>query len=242
MRVKRPPHIRVLLAISLPLLVGLPVSALLQRFLNIALTPRQWDLLAIGIVALVMGLVEYDREGLGLRGARPLMSSIGFAFMGWVVLLLARFIAVFISGSATNLGIIFLKLLLIEAFCVQIWTFGLIFRAVAEWRTPVTAMAQSGIVYGVVAFLFFGEASIAYSNNLSLLFFLIWGVFYGVIRLRTGSLLGTVLVQALQSLTVWHFMLPQEPISLGYLYGIAGVGFLFFTWRLLPKYQSDLRV
>ena len=72
-----------------------------------------------------------------------------------------------------------------------------------------------------------------------------WGVFYGVIRLRTGGLLGPVIVQAAQSWTAWQLLVPVEqpdPGQLNALYLIKSVLYLLFIWRLWPKREEDVRV
>jgi hypothetical protein len=68
---------------------------------------------------------------------------------------------------------------------------------------------------------------------------------YGFIRLRTGSIVGTVIVQAVQTLTVWHILLPQDPPvvqQLHYVYLAAGTFFMILIWRLWPKEETDYRV
>ena len=68
---------------------------------------------------------------------------------------------------------------------------------------------------------------------------------YGLIRLRTGSLLGMVIVQALQTMTVWHILLPQNPpaiAQLHYLYLATAILYLILIWRLWPKEEADYRV
>ncbi len=46
-----------------------------------------------------------------------------------------------------------------------------------------------------------------------MLYFLVWGVLYGIIRLRTGSILGVVLVQALASFTAWYVFQPPADMT-----------------------------
>ena len=129
-------------------------------------------------------------------------------------------------------------------FCVQLWAFGLLFRSVADWRGPLTAAIASGLCFGVLASLLFLEAPDVMTLT-SLLYFVVWGVFYGVIRLRTGSLTGMSLVQALQSFTVWVVLAPDlaSPVNqFGSLYLVTAVIFLVLIWRLWPKEVGDYRV
>ncbi|MCA9979478.1 MAG: hypothetical protein KDD89_01540, partial [Anaerolineales bacterium] len=77
------------------------------------------------------------------------------------------------------------------------------------------------------------------------LYFMAWGLFYGLIRLRTGSILGLVIVQAMQSLTAWHILLPNLPPQLNeyfYLYIGMTVWLAVLVWRLWPKEEGDYRV
>ena len=198
-----------------------------------------------GLASLLLGLRWYGLRALGLRGKRPLYASIGFATLGWISFLLARLL---VGSNSTVLvdaqfGRVFLYLFLFEALAVQLWTFGLLFRTVADWRGPLTAAISSGILFGAIASQFFSEA---YINTLnSLLYFTAWGIFYGLIRLRTGSILGTVIVQALQSLTAWHILLPEaNPMvrELHNLYLVSGTLYLIFVWRLWPTEEEDYRV
>jgi hypothetical protein len=72
-----------------------------------------------------------------------------------------------------------------------------------------------------------------------------WGILYGMIRLRTGGLLGMVIVQALQSWTAWQLLAPiNQPDSsqLGNLYLISTVLYLIIIWRLWPEKEEDYRV
>ena len=105
----------------------------------------------------------------------------------------------------------FIYLLVFEAFCTQLWLFGVLFRGIAEWRGGLVAAVGSGLLFGVVGYLLFIEAQLSYDATwLAVPFFLVWGVFYGVIRLRTGSFLGTTIVQALQALTAWYIIIPVD--------------------------------
>ena len=102
----------------------------------------------------------------------------------------------------------------------------------------------SGIGFGAVAFVLFQEAY--GSDVVSLLYFMMWGVFYGIIRLRTGSLLGTVLIQTLHSFTVWVALGPlpvlTPPSQLSIVYLLTGLVYLVVIWRLWPKEEADYRV
>jgi hypothetical protein len=199
-----------------------------------------------GAASLILGLRWYGLPQLGLRGRRPLYASIGFATLGWVVYILARVVVVASDQQlvvSPTLGQDFVYLLLFEALALQLWSFGLLFRSAADWRGPLTAAISGGLVFGLVGFVFFVEA---FANNFqSLLFFLVWGLFYGLIRLRTGSIVGTVIVQAMQSLTTWYILLPEaEPqaTELQLLYAIVATFFVIFVWRLWPKDDDDYRV
>jgi len=198
-----------------------------------------------GLISLLLGVSWYGLYGMGLREKRPLYASIGFAAMGWVVFLVARFFWVLNMGyGPAGASRSFVYLLLFEAFAVQIWTFGLFFRALADWRGPLTAAIASGVLFGVVGFLTFQESF--YGSLTSLLYFLLWGLFYGIIRLRTGSLLGIVIIQAVQSFTAWVVMVPAETppstAAMQMVYLVTSVAYLIFIWRLWPKQEDDYRV
>lgn len=201
-------------------------------------------LTGIGVSAWLLGLRWYGMRGMGMRGGRPLYSSIGFAVLGWSAFLILRFIFPEIRGfGPPGSGQAFLYLLLFEAFAVQIWTFGLFFHAAADWRGPLTAAIASGILFGITATLLFQEAFVP--TLAATLQFVMWGVLYGVIRLRTGSLLGTILVQALQSFTAWVVMVPLTPFNdtqMQYLYLTAAAAYAIIIWRLWPKSTEDYRV
>jgi membrane protease YdiL (CAAX protease family) len=142
-----------------------------------------------------------------------------------------------------NFGRFFLYFLLFEAFAVQLWAFGLLFRGLADWRGPLTAAITGGVLFGAVSSQFFDEAFL--DTITSLLYFTVWGIFYGLIRLRTSSLLGTTLVQAFQSLTTWHILLPEaqpDVAQLHNLYLLASTLYLLFIWRLWPHEEDDYRV
>lgn len=235
-----PPLGALVLASGVALLFGTPAAESTTR-------PGTALLLGgLGIVSWLLGLRWYGLEGLGLRGGRPLYAGIGFATLGWIAFLLVR---IFLVSSNPDLvispdfGRVFIYLLLFEAFAVQLWTFGLLFRGLAEWRGPLTAAVTSGILFGAVASLLFEEA---YLGTLTaFLYFVVWGVFYGLIRLRTGSILGPVLIQAMQSLTAWHILLPEARparAELHNLYLVVAVFYLLFIWRLWPAEEDDYRV
>jgi hypothetical protein len=197
----------------------------------------------LGIVTLFLGLRWYGLPQMGLRGGRPLFSSIGFAVLGWAALLIFRFYFISILGLDSGLDQFFYRLLF-EAFCVQIWTFGLIFRSLADWRGPLTAAVASGLLFGLIAALRFQEAPEIPAVS-SLLTFLLWGLFYGLIRLRSGSLIGASLVQAMQSFTAWVVLTPDltDPgNNFSALYIATGLAYLVFSWRLWPKQEEDYRV
>jgi hypothetical protein len=198
----------------------------------------------LGLVSWFIGLRWYGLPELGLRGHRALYAGIGFAALGWLAFLLFRFIFVRIVGfGPAGSSRSFVYLLLFEAFAVQIWTFGLLFRALADWRGGLTAAAGSGIIFGAAAYLLFQES---FTGSLtSFVYFVLWGILYGIIRLRTGSLVGIVVIQAMQSFTAWVVMVPQSPPQaneLQSLYLAAAAAYLILIWRLWPKVESDYRI
>ena len=79
-------------------------------------------------------------------------------------------------------------------------------------------------------------------------YFVVWGNLYGIIRLRTGSILGSVLIQALHSFTVWEVLAAPNPLpivdvaNLPQLYLVAGIGYAVIIWRLWPKEAADYRI
>lgn len=234
------------LALLLPPLLAVLVGVVTGRLTAVSDLTTQTTALpllaVLGISSWFLGLRWYGLVGMGLRGKRPLFASIGFAVLGWVALLLVRIYTVESETLGTGFRP-FSYLLLFEAFAVQLWTFGLLFHALADWRAPLTAAFASGIVFGMTAFLLFQEP--AYSDSSSLVYFGAWGIFYGIVRLRTGSLLGAVLVQALQSFTTWVVLQPvanPDPAQLAALHWITAVFYLIFIWRLWPKQEDDYRV
>lgn len=259
--------LRSALAFLLPITVAFVVALLTGAQLNrqaavgLAYAPV---FATLGLTSWFLGLRWYRIGGMGLRGRRPLFASIGFAVLGWVALLIARLLpglptvtfnkagqavveasllVEVVAIGADNAGRVFFYLLLFEAFALQVWTFGTLFRALADWRGPLTAAVGSGLVFGAAGFLLFREAFVA--NLSSLFFFVLWGVLYGIIRLRTGSLLGIVLVQALQSFTVWYVFLPPAapPLSgLQLVYLAASLFYALIIWRLWPRREEDYHV
>jgi hypothetical protein len=236
---------RVVLALIGPVVAALLISlwAALPAAADAPFRPAL-PLAALGIVSWLAGLRWYRLAGLGLRGHRPLYAGIGFAALPWLVFLVTRFFTVAISGFGSDqTGQLFVYLLLFEAFALQLWTFGLVFRAVADWRGPLTAAFAGGLLFGLAGFLIFQESFV--QTVPSLLYFLVWGVLYGLIRLRTGSILGIVIVQAMHSLTSWDTLLPfatPAPNELHILYLITTLLYLLLIWRLWPKEEEDYRV
>jgi hypothetical protein len=237
-----PPFIPAIVALLLPLAAGLLVALFAGSGAGSNLAILAPMLAAIGGTSWLLGLFWYGLKNLGLRGGRPLFASIGFASLGWLALLPLRFIFIELLGFSSGFDT-FVFLLLFEAFAVQLWLFGLLFRSVALWRGPLTAAIGSGILFGAVAAALFQEA---YSSDLiSLIYFVLWGVFYGIIRLRTGSFLGMVLVQATQSFTTWTVLLPPampDPGQIQSLHLAMSLALLIFIWRLWPKEVEDYRL
>lgn len=218
----------------------------------------------LGITAWFIGLRLYGLRGLGLRGGRPLFAGIGFAVLVWVAVLIGRFLPMIpqVTFSETGQAVVevalqievmairsvgagraFAYLLLFEAFAMQLWAFGLVFRAVAAWRGALTAAFVSGTLFGAVGFALFRESFVP--GLPGLLYFLLWGIVYGMIRLRTGSILGPVLVQALQSFTAWFVFQPPADISrtgIQIVYLAVSIMFAIIIWRLWPRRETDYRV
>ena len=197
----------------------------------------------IGVASWFMGLFWYGLPGMGVRGGRPLFAGIGFATLGWLAFLFGRFF-IALDLNAVDSGRSFVYLLLFEAFAVQLWAFGLLFRTLAEWRGGLTAAIGSGIGFGAVAFVLFQEAYA--SDVVSLLYFVVWGAFYGIIRLRTGSFLGSMLIQTLHSFTAWVALGPLPLLTpagrLQMVYMLSGLVYLIVIWRLWPKEEADYRI
>ena len=206
----------------------------------------------------------YGLRGLGLRGGRPLFAGIGFAVLAWVAVLIGRFLPTLpsvdfdatgqaivemalqvevIATQSAGSGRAFAYLLLFEAFAVHVWAFGLVFRALADWRGGLTAAIGAGILFGATGYLLFRESFVP--GLPALLYFLLWGVVYGVIRLRTGSILGPILVQALQSFTAWFVFQPPDDMSqtgIRTVYLAISLLFVLIIWRLWPRQEADYRV
>lgn len=237
------PPMRVALALAAPILGGVLLSLIAGGQGRVEGASNAPLFAGIGVASWFLGLSWYGIPGMGLRGKRPLFAGIGFATLGWVAFLITRFLFVEIAGLAAGSASAFLFILLFEAFALQLWTFGTLFHALAQWRGPLTAAVSSGIVFGVAGFLFFQES---FSGDASgLVYFIVWGVFYGVVRLRTGSLLGVILIQALQSFTGWIVLRPFPEPLLGQLrpfYLVTTAAYLIFIWRLWPKEEADYRV
>lgn len=219
---------------------------------------------ALGITGWFVGLRLYGLRGMGLRGGRPLFAGIGFAVLAWVAVLIGRFLPMRPQASVdeTGQGIIeiplhvlvmvyqtvgagraYFYLLVFEAFAVQLWTFGIVFRALADWRGGLTAAITSGILFGAVGYVFFRESFVP--GLPALIYFLSWGILYGIIRLRTGSILGPVIVQSLQSFTAWFVLEPPADMTqtgIRTVYLAISVLFAVIIWRLWPRLESDYRV
>ncbi|MEM7117306.1 MAG: hypothetical protein AAF614_33035 [Chloroflexota bacterium] len=232
-------------SILFPLFLGVVAVAVTNGWGTAAFNTRAIALpffAAIGISSWFLGMRWFGLGGLGLRGGRPLFAGIGFAVLGWVALFIVRIVTVRIASLESGFRE-FAFFLLFEGFAVQLWIFGLVFRAISNWRGPLTAAAASGVLFSTTAFLFFQEPS--QSDLSSLVYFLVWGLFYGIIRLRTGSFIGVAIVQAIQSFTVWVALTPLEviePSQLRTLHWITAVLFAIFIWRLWPKQEEDYRV
>ncbi len=259
---------RAVLAIGLPpavaLLVGI-ISGSLAAPVPAGELPNAAPVFAaLGITSWLIGLRLYGVRGMALRGGRPLFAGIGFAVLAWVVVLIGRFLPMLPqanfneSGQAVveialhiqvmaiqsaGAGRAFTYLLLFEAFATQLWAFGLVFRALADWRGGLTAAIAGGILFGAVGYLLFRESFVP--GLPALLYFLAWGIVFGLIRLRTGSILGPILVQALQSFTAWFvFQPPQdlEETGIQTVYVVVAGLFAIIIWRLWPRRESDYRI
>ncbi len=218
----------------------------------------------LGIFSWFIGLRLYGLRGMALRGGRPLFAGIGFSVLAWVAVLIGRFLpmmpraGVNESGQAVinialhiqvmviqsdGAGRAFFYLLLFEAFAMQLWAFGLVFRALADWFGGLTAAVASGVLFGAVGFLLFRESFVPELPGL--IYFLLWGIVYGIIRLRTGSILGPILIQALQSFTAWFVFQPPDDIAgtgIRTVYLVISLLFAVIIWRLWPKQETDYRV
>ncbi len=244
-RTHLPLSARVGLAFLLPLLVAIVVTGFVGNATALGQATTSAPILAgIGIVSWLLALFWYGLENVGMRGKRPLFAGIGFATLGWVTFLLLRLLLLPVTVESGGAGRAFIYILLFEAFALQLWTFGLVFRAVAEWRGPLTGAFVSGIIFGGAAFVLFQASYL--TDLFTLLYFVVWGVFYGIIRLRTGSFLGSFMIQTMQTFTAWivlgAFTAEMQTEQLYLLYGLSGVIYAIFIWRLWPQEVSDYRV
>lgn len=258
---------RALVAILLPLAAALLVGVA-SGALAASTTGTQANVVPVfatlGLVAWFIGLRFYGLRGMAMRGGRPLFAGIGFAVLLWVAALIGRFLPMMPQAGFTEsgqgvinitlnvqvmvirsdgAGRAFLYLLLFEAFATQLWAFGLVFRAVADWRGGLTAAIVGGVLFGAVGYLLFRESFVP--DAVALLYFLSWGIAYGLIRLRTGSILGPVLVQAIQSFTAWFVFQPPDDIAatgIGAVYLATATMFAVIAWRLWPRHASDYRI
>ncbi len=240
------PLTRVILSLLLPVAGAVLFTIFAGRGTAVGDGERQivLQLAGLGLVSLILGARWYGLSGLGLRGHRALYAGIGFAVLAWAAFLVVRFVTVeVVSYGTPGSGRAFIFLLLFEAFCVQVWAFGLVFRSVADWRGPLAAAVAGGVVFAAVAFLLFQEAFVASTS--AVLYFGVWGVLYGVIRLRTGGFLGMVIVQAMQSWTGWQLLAPGDVPDAGQLrnmYLICSILYAIIIWRLWPRRESDYRI
>lgn len=238
---------RVFLSLLLPIGGALLFSVLAAGGASVEAVARDQAVLllaGLGLVSLILGGRWYGLPALGLRGHRALYAGIGFAVLAWLAFLVVRFVTVeVVSYGTPGSGRAFIFLLLFEAFCTQLWAYGLVFRSVADWRGPLAAAVAGGIVFAAVAFLFFGEAFVG--SAAAVIYFAAWGILYGVIRLRTGGFLGMVIVQAMQSWTGWQLLAPgdfPDPGQLRNLYLVTSVLYAILIWRLWPRRESDYRI
>lgn len=249
----------VIFAIVVPLLgamfLGQAVIRLSGASTN-SLSGRSIILAGLGLISMFYGMQKYGTGGMGLRGGRPMFAGSGFAFLGWVIILLVRFfyIAIDENGMLNEpLLPIFFYLLLFEAFAVQLWAFSVVFKSVADMWGGLTAAVVSGLLFAGVAFFFFQEARFldplfgsAWLTIVAFLYMIVWGILYGMIRLRTGSILGIVIVQAMQSLTVWELLPPFEFLNeTNYdplFFTITGILWAVLIWRLWPTELDDYRI
>lgn len=236
------PAVRTAVSLFVPPVVALIIQNSLSNLTGIAANNALF-LGALGVISLLMGIVWYGADGMALRGKRPFFASAGFAFLGWIALLILRLTVDTSALTSGGLMVEFIYLILFEAFALQIWLFSFFFRSMSDWRGPLSGTLLSGLLFGVMGFLFFQESYEA--TWLAGVYFMAWGLFYGLIRLRTGSILGIVIVQAMQSLTAWHILLPNLPPPPGeyiYLYIGMTVWLAILIWRLWPNEEGDYRV
>lgn len=236
------PFWQVLVALLAPIFTAVVIDSVTRSYSSQA---NQAPILAMmGLASWFVGVFFYQLDGLALRGGRPLFAGIGFATLGWVLFVLLRAILLPIEPEIAGSTRAFIYLLLFESFAVQLWTFGSLFRAVSIWRGPLTAAIIGGVVFAATAVVLFQNS---YGNQgLTLIYYITWGIFYGIIRLRTGSIVGPILIQALQTFTAWVALGPlsaaASPNALFWIYGLSSAGYLLFIWRLWPKTKSDYRV
>jgi hypothetical protein len=242
-----PAPFRVLLALLLPFLGGALASLVAGGMVNIGHEDQGQTavfLAGVGLVSWFMSLFWYGLRSAGLRGGRPLYAGIGFSVLAWVTFLLVRLSTVeAASVGSPDSGQAYLYLLLFEAFCVQLWVFGLFFRSVADWRGPLAAAFASGVLFGAFGVFFFQESFAV--TGVSLAYFVAWGVLYGIIRLRTGSLLGVTVVQSLHSWTAWVLLPPTDLLAftqLRNMYFVSIIFYLILVWRLWPRQEEDYRI
>ena len=241
--VGQPANVRTTLSLLVPLtLAMIAISTQTRGGVNNAL-----PLGVAGVSAWLMGMIwfRYGPEGLGLRGGRPWLAGGGFAVVAWVIFLILRFFLVPVDEQLpeSGAGRQFIYLLIFEAFIVHLWVYGLFFRSVADWRGGLSAALASGVLFAVVAYFTYQENFLG--TVTAFLFFIAWGVFYGVVRLRSGSILGLVMIQPMQSLTAW-FLFPvvadADPSNLHSFYIAMAVIYLVLIWRLWPQTMEDYRV
>lgn len=236
------PFVQVLIALWAPLVTAVVINAVTRSYSQQA---NQAPILAMmGLAGWFVGVFFYRLDGLALKGGRPLFAGIGFATLGWVLFVVLRAILLPIEPEIAGSTRAFIYILLFESFAVQLWTFGTLFRAVSGWRGPLTAAIIGGVLFAATAVVLFQHS---YGDQaLTLIYYVTWGIFYGIIRLRTGSIIGPILIQALQTFTTWVALGPlathANPQSLFWLYGISTAFLLIFIWRLWPKTTSDYRV
>ncbi|MFT7586281.1 MAG: hypothetical protein ACI9EW_002712 [Cellvibrionaceae bacterium] len=213
-------------------------------------------LAGLGLISMFYGMQKYGTGGMGLRGGRPMFAGLGFTFLGWVAILILRIFYIDIDEGSLlvqALSPIFFYLLIFEAFAVQLWAFSLVFKSVSDMWGGLTAAVVSGLLFAGVAFFFFQEARFleplfgsVWLTIVAILYMATWGILYGMIRLRTGSILGIVIVQAMQSLTVWELIPPFEIINeTNYnplFFTVTGIFYAVLIWRLWPTELDDYRI
>jgi len=239
---------RVAMALFLPLVAALITGVTVNRISNTSSLSSQATtavlMSSVAAVSWLLGLRWYGTRGMGLRGGRALYAGIGLAALAWIVFLALRIYFVEIAPVGPgNSARTYFYILLFEAFATQIWAFGLLFRAVADWRGPITAAVTSGILFGLVATLLFQESFSG--SQFSTIYFVLWGILYGIIRLRTGGLFGMVIIQSLQSFSTWVALPPYpEPqqVQLQSLYLFTSIAYLIIIWRIWPKQEDDYRI